>query len=105
VSERTRQQGSVSGTMVKVVLAIEAISLFIALALTFGPSKTGSKGGFAPLFIDEPSYLIQILINFVATNAMLTVLAAVFFIVVVRGKKVGRQAWRVGCTNPHSRCG
>ncbi len=87
MSERTQQQGSVSSTMVRVVLAIEAFSLVIALALTFVPSKTGSRGGFAPLFIDEPSYLIQILVNFVATNVLLTLLAAVLFIVVVRGNK------------------
>ena len=74
-------------TIVKVVLAIEGMSLVIALATTITPSKTGSRNGFAHLFMDDPSFLIHVVVNFATVNILLTLLAAVFFVVVVRGNK------------------
>lgn len=88
MSERTPQEGPVSSmTIIKVVLAIEGISLVIALATTIVPSKTGGRSGFAHLFMDDPSFLIQVVVNFAAVNILLTMLAAVFFIMVWRGNK------------------
>ena len=76
-----------ASTIVKALLAVEVVSLAIAVALTVTPSRTGGRGGFASIFMDEPSFLIQLVVNFAVTNALLSVLAAVFLIVVSRTNK------------------
>jgi hypothetical protein len=67
--------------VVKVVLLIEWAALLIALATPLTPSKTGGgKLGLAKYFVDNPSYLQDVLIGFVFVNVLVGLLALAFWI-------------------------
>lgn len=53
------------------VLAVEAISLLIGLAMPITPSKTGSTWTPAQLFWTDPSYLAEVVVYFVLTNLLI----------------------------------
>jgi hypothetical protein len=74
-------------TPLKVFLLVEATAMLIALAVTFGPSKTGSTFSFADLVWDEPSAVQRLSAGFVATNVLLAVLAGIGYLAVKRSSR------------------
>ena len=64
----------------KAVLILEWIALLIGLAMPITPSKTGSDFSMADLFFEDPTYLQEVLVYFLLTNALFGVLAVVVFI-------------------------
>lgn len=53
------------------LLAVEAISLLIGLAMPITPSKTGSTWSPAQLFSADPSYLFDVAVYFGMTNVLI----------------------------------
>ena len=69
----------------QIVLGLEAIAAMIALVMPLTPSKTGSTTGIPHLFFDEPTYLQEIAVHFVATNALIGLIALAAWIWLRRG--------------------
>jgi hypothetical protein len=53
----------------------ESCALFIALATTIVPSKTGSKTGISGHFFKEPTFIQEFWVNLVFINVILVLLA------------------------------
>jgi hypothetical protein len=53
------------------VLLTEATALLIALVMPVTPSRTGSTWSLAELVWPEPSYLQEVAVYFLATNALI----------------------------------
>ncbi len=58
----------------------EGSAIAIALLMPITPSKTGSDGGIADLLIPDPSYLQEVLVDFVFTNLLFVILGGIFVI-------------------------
>ncbi len=63
-----------------VVILVEAAALVIALLMPITPSKTGSTGNLAEMFLSEPTYLEEVGVGFVATNVLVVVLGLIVWI-------------------------
>lgn len=59
------------------LLLAEGAAALIALIMPITPSKTGSNGQLAELFIADPSYLHQVSVYFVLNNLLLLLLGVV----------------------------
>ena len=62
------------------LLLAEGSAIAIALLMPITPSKTASDRGIAEFFIPEPSYLQEVLVDFVLTNLLLLILGGIFVI-------------------------
>ena len=72
------------------LLLTEATALLIALVMPVTPSRTGSDSSPAELVWPEPTYRQEVLFWFVATNALIVCLGAVFW-AVWRLRRAGRS--------------
>ncbi len=62
------------------LLLTEGPAIVIALLLPITPSKTGSGGSIADLFIADPSYLQEVIVSFVFVNLLLLILGVIFMV-------------------------
>jgi hypothetical protein len=67
-------------------LFIEAAVLIVALLMPITPSKTGSDSGMAGYFFEAPTYVHEVLVGFVLTNALLLVIGVAVFVWVRRDR-------------------
>ncbi len=58
----------------------EGAALMIALVMPIAPSKTGSDRGLADYFISNPSYLQEVVFNFILTNILLLIIAFIVWL-------------------------
>jgi hypothetical protein len=79
-------------TVWQIILLVEIIVLLISLAMTFGPSKTGSDWHPAQLFFENPNYWQIILIYFIFTNILIGILALIAAIYFWWEKKKNEEA-------------
>jgi hypothetical protein len=68
----------------KLVLLAEALALLIGMVTPIMPSRTGVTRGMAHLFFTEPSYLQQVLVNFLVVNLLMAIIAIIVVAVVRR---------------------
>ena len=73
-------------TFWKIFFLVEGCLLAIALILPVTPSKTGSDKSLAEYFLEDPSYLEQVLFSLIFINAIVVFLA-VIVIIILRVKK------------------
>ena len=81
-----------ASTWVAVFLLVEAAVGVISLLMPITPSKTGSGGDISDWFIEDPSYLQRVLVDFVFTNVVLVVLALAFWLHLLWQKKRERRS-------------
>ena len=81
-------KGEQAYTPAKLILLAEFFALLIGLVTPIMPSKTGATRGVAHLFFAEPSYLQEVLVNFLGTNLMMAIIG-IICIVGVRRKREG----------------
>jgi hypothetical protein len=82
-------ESSTKWNLWKIVLLIEWICLLIGLAMPITPSKTGGDLGFADLFFDDPTYLQEVLVNFVFGNLIFGILALIVLAVLWKERRSG----------------
>jgi hypothetical protein len=71
-------------TPAKLLLLAELLALLIGVVTPVTPSKTGATRGMAHLFFTEPSYLQQVLVNFLVVNLLMAIIAIIVVAVVRR---------------------
>ena len=71
----------------KVILFVEFIALIIAAAMVITPGKLPSSKGLVYQFFDNPTFIESIFINFLFTNIVLAIIAAILLILVNRDSK------------------
>lgn len=69
-------------TVLKIVFLLEFLALLIGLAMPITPSKTGGDFSFADWFFEDPSYLQEVLVYFVATNLLIGILVLIAYVMV-----------------------
>ncbi len=62
------------------LLLAEGATIMIALLMPITSSKIGSGRGIADMFIDEPSYLLEVVFSFVFVNLLLAFLGVLLVI-------------------------
>lgn len=66
----------------QILLLIEGTLLAIALVTPITPGKTGSNLGLAHLFVENPSYIEDVAVGFLALHVLLLFLGIVFVLYV-----------------------
>jgi hypothetical protein len=62
------------------IAAIEGIAVAIGLAMPITPSRTGSDGSLAQLFLDDPTYLQEFVVYFLLTHALFILIGLVAWV-------------------------
>jgi hypothetical protein len=73
-------------TFWKIFFLVEGCLLAIALILPVTPSKTGSDKSLAEYFLEDPSYLEQVLFSRIFINVIVVFLAV--FVMIIQKVKI-----------------
>jgi hypothetical protein len=68
-------------------LGIQFLALMIGLAMPITPLKTGGRADMARYFFENPGYLHEALVWYLATNLLIVLIAAIAVIQVRRSKR------------------
>lgn len=71
-------------TPAKLLLFAEGLALLIGMVTPITPSKTGATRGIPHLFFAEPSYLQEVLVDFLAVNLVMAIIAIIVIVSVRR---------------------
>jgi hypothetical protein len=72
-------------------LGIEAVLILVAVATVLTPSKTGGRARAAELFFENPGFLHEALVWFVAGNILVALLGVIVVISVRRSNRRKRS--------------
>ncbi|MBL1214560.1 MAG: hypothetical protein HND52_14485 [Ignavibacteriae bacterium] len=61
-------------------LLIEFILILISFIIPISPSKTGSGKGIASWFLNDPTYIEKVIVNFILLHLLVLIIFAGYFL-------------------------